>query len=370
MKKYRWTLFLVFGVFAATNILKIESASAHDDLTVVSWGGVYTKSQMLASVLPFIKETGISVDVVDYAGGLAQIRDQVEAHNVKWDVVDLLLSDAIRGCEEGLLERIDPSTPAPAPDGKPSSEDFIPGTLRDCAVGSVVWSTVVAYDKSRFTGRYPKTITDFFDVEGFPGTRGLQKTPRVNLEWALLADGVPANQVYEVLATPEGLDRAFGKLDQLRPYVHWWENGSEPPRLFAEGTVSMSSAYNGRIHDAVLEKGLDLQIIWDGQVWDIDLWGIPKGTRDLQAALQFIRFATESQRLAEQAKYIAYGPARKSSMALIDDAIKPHLPTATENLENALEFNSAWWADNEDRLVRRFDAWLQKPVSLPNSLSR
>ena len=345
------------------------SASAHDELTVVSWGGSYTKSQMLAYVIPYKKETGARVDVIDYNGGLWEIRDQVESYNVKWDVVDMLLSDAIRGCREGLLEEIDPSLLSPAPDGTPATQDFIEGTLRDCGVGTVIWSTVVAYDPERFTEKQrPKTIEDFFDVERFPGIRGLQNTPRVNLEWALMADGVPTDKVYKVLATQEGVDRAFRMLDKLRPYAIWWDEGVEPPRLLADGTVVMSSAYNGRIYDAVLEKGENFVIIWDGQVWDIDLWGIPKGTEDLEKALGFVKYSTDTQRLADQAKYSAYGPVRKSSMALIDEALKPYLPTTADNLKNALEFDSAWWAENEDRLIGQFEAWLEGSMETAEDL--
>lgn len=343
----------------AVGLATVAPVSAHDELTVVSWGGAYTKSQMLAYVIPYRQETGARVDVLDYNGGLWEIRDQVESYNVKWDVVDLLLSDAIRGCQEGLLEPIDPSILSPAPDGTPATRDFLEGTLRECGVGTVIWSTVVAYDADRFpdADRRPRTLKDFFDVERFPGARGLQNTPRVNLEWALMADGVPADQVYAVLATPQGVDRAFGMLDKLKADAFWWDTGVEPLRLLAEGAISMTSAYNGRIHDAVAEQDANFTILWDGQVWDIDLWGIPKGTDDLEEARRFVRYATDSRRLAEQAKYSTYGPARKSSMALVDEAVKPYLPTTTEHMANALKLDAEWWADNEDRLTTRFEDW-------------
>lgn len=350
---------LLLAGSAVAGLAAAAPGLAHDELTVVSWGGSYTKSQMLAYVRPYRQETGLSIDVLDYNGGLWEIREQVESYNVKWDVVDLLLSDVIGGCQEGLLEKIDPAILAPAPDGTPAVQDFIEGTLRDCGVGTVIWSTVVAYHAGHFPteDNRPKTIADFFDVERFPGIRGLQNTPRVNLEWALMADGVPADQVYLVLATWEGVQRAFSVLDKIKPHVVWWDTGAEPVNLLADGTVVMTSAYNGRIYDAIAEKGRNFAILWDGQVWDIDLWGIPKGTDDLEQALRFVSFSTDARRLADQAEYSTYGPARKSSLALIDEAVKPYLPTTEANLKNALQLNAEWWAENEDRLITQFEDW-------------
>ena len=294
--------------------LAVGAAQAQS-LTVVSWGGAYTYSQVQAYHKPFSKQTGLQISSEDYNGGLAQIRVQVESENVKWDVVDLELSDAVRGCDDGLLQKIDLGMLPPAPDGTPAEEDFIPGTLTECAVGQIVWATVVAFDRTKFVDKRPWTIKDFFNVEDFPGKRGLRKSPRVNLEWALMADGVPNNQVYEVLTTSEGVDRAFAVLERIKPHVVWWEAGAQPPQLLADGEVAMTSAYNGRLYNAIFKEKKPFVIIWDAQVWDIDLWGIVKGTPNLAAALDFVKFATDTARLADQANYISYGPVRRSSMA-------------------------------------------------------
>lgn len=363
-------------LFSATStvvlgLLGTGVISAHDALTVASYGGAYTRSQMQAYIIPYAEEkTGTVFEVEDYPGGLKKIREQVDSYNVKWDLVDLEASDALRGCQEGLLEKIDPAILAPVPDGTPATEDFIEGSLQECGVGTVVWSTVVAYDADQFSDQdqRPRTIEDFFDVEKFPGIRGLQNTPRVNLEWALMADGVPADQVYEVLTTQEGLDRAFKMLDKIKPHAVWWDTGAEPARLLADGTVVMTSAYNGRIYDAITEKDENFEIVWDGQVWDIDLWGIPKGTDNLEQALKFVAYSTEPQRLADQAGYSAYGPARRSAMALVDEAVKPYLPTTADNLKHALEFNALWWAENEDRVITQFETWLEGPLETAEDL--
>lgn len=333
-------------------------AQAAESLTVVSWGGAYTKSQINAYHKPFMEKTGITVNSEDYNGGLAQVRAQVEAGNVTWDVVDVELSDAIRGCDEGLFELIDPSILPPAPDGTPATEDFIENTVVDCAVGSIVWSTVVAYDASQIQGEKPDTIDDFFNLEKFPGKRALRKTPRVNLEWALMADGVPTKDVYDVLGTDEGVDRAFAKLDTIKDEVLWWEAGAQPPQMLADGEVVMASAYNGRLFNAIMVEEKPFVIIWDGQVWDIDLFAIVRGTDNLDTALDFLKFATDTQRLADQTKWISYGPVRQSSMPLVADKMQPHMPTAPDNFKNALQNDYEFWADHQDELNERFAAWL------------
>lgn len=346
---------------AAIGVLLVAgSVSAADSLTVVSWGGAYTRSQVKAYHEPFTEKTGVTILSEDYNGGLAQIKAQVDAGNVRWDLVDLEMSDAVRGCDEGLLERINPNILPPAPDGTPALADFIPGTVVDCAVGEIVWSTVVAFDRTKFPKGRPWTIRDFFNVQKYPGKRGLRKSPRVNLEWALMADGVPVNQVYEVLATDEGVDRAFAKLDKIKDHVVWWEAGAQPPQLLADGEVAMTSAYNGRLYNAMFNEKKPFVIIWDGQVWDVDLWGIVKGTPNLSTALEFLVFSTDTIQLANQAEYISYGPVRRSSMQKVNPKVKPHLPTSPDNFANSLQNDFQWWADHQQEMDERFTTWLAR----------
>ncbi len=358
------------STLTAACVLAIGVASASNakatDLTVVSWGGAYTKSQVEAYHKPFEKKEGVKIKSENYNGGLAEIKAQVEAKNVTWDVVDFELSDAVRGCDEGLLEPIDASILPKGADGMAAAKDFIPGALQECAVGTIVWSTIYAYDGSKFPGAKPKTMADFFDTKKFPGKRGMRKTPKANLEFALIADGVKTGDVYKVLATKEGQDRAFAKLDTIKSSVVWWEAGAQPPQLLADGEVTMTTAYNGRIFNAVASEGKPFSIVWDGQVYDLDLWGIPKGAKNKAAALEFIKFSTDTQRLADQAAWISYGPVRKSSVPKIGKhatagiPMGPHMPTAPANFKNALQNNFEFWADYQDELNERFQAWLTK----------
>ena len=343
----------------------LATASLADSITVVSWGGAYTKSQVEAYHKPWATSTGNSVVSEDYSGGLAEVRAQVEAGSVTWDVVDVELSDAIVGCDEGLLEEIDASSLPAAPDGTPASEDFMDGALSECAVGNIVWSTLYAYDKTKFDNP-PTTMADFFDLENFPGKRGMRKVAKNMLEMALMGDGVPSSEVYDVMKTDEGIDRAFAKLDTIKDSVVWWEAGAQPPQLLADGEVAMTTAYNGRIFNAIAVESKAFEIVWDGQVYDLDLWAVPKGAPNKDTAMKFIAFSTDTKRLAAQAAWISYGPVRNSSIPLIGKHAEagiemgPHMPTAAANFKTAIQNDFEFWADRQDELNNRFNAWLSK----------
>ena len=353
---------MLLGAAAAVSIAGV--AVAADTITVVSWGGAYTKSQVEAYHKPWMAKTGNKIISEDYNGGLAEVKAQVEAGNVTWDIVDVELSDAIRGCDEGLFEEIDHGKLPAGADGTPASEDFIGLALHDCAVANIVWSTIYAYDSSVLP-EGPKTMADFYDLAKFPGKRGLRKSPKANLEMALIADGVPAAEIYDTLSTPEGVDRAFAMLDKIKGEVVWWEAGAQPPQLLADGEVVMTTAYNGRIFNAIAGEDKPFVIVWDGQVFDVDLWAIPKGAPNKDLAMEFLAFSTETEQLAAQAAWISYGPARKSSNALVgsyhskpDLDMKPHMPTAPANFTNAIANGFEFWADNQDELNERFNTWL------------
>ena len=363
---------LVSCAFAAAVTLTAGSAQAID-LTIVSWGGAYTASQQKAYYDPYMAANP-DVKILNddsSAEGLAKLRAQVESGKVTWDVVDLVAADAITACDEGLIEQIDPDTwLAPAPDGTPASKDFLAGTLTiggtDCFIPQIVYSTTFGYRTDAFKGKQPSTIVDVFDLKTFPGKRALEKRPIANLEWALIADGVPGKDVYKVLNTPEGVDRAFAKLDTIKDHVVWWTKGAQPPQLLADGEVVIASAYNGRLFSAIAEKKQPIAMLWDWQAFDLDGWVVPKGVKNLAAVKKYLRFATDTQRLADQAKYISYGPARYSSIPLVGSHaelgidMKPHMPNYPENAKTVLNFDYVWWADYRAELDERFNAWLAK----------
>ncbi len=341
-------------------------AAGSESLTVVSWGGSYARACQKAILTPFTAQTGIETRLESYNGGLAQIRAQVETGKVYWDLVDLEIADAARGCDEGLLEPVIAADLPPAPDGSPAVDDFLPDMLTECGVGMLFYSTVYAYNPTHLAGPKPTTIQDFFDLEKFPGRRGMRRSPLVNLEFALMADGVPVEQVYATLGTPGGVNRAFRKLDTIKEHIVWWEAGAQPPQMLADGEVVMSTAYNGRIFNAQVLENQPFVIVWDGQVLDHGVLSIVAGTPKLEAARKFLAFATRTESLVAVGRYISYSPARRSGTALITTHLEtgvemqPHMPTSPQNTARALHNNWEWWSDHGDEMNERFSAWLAR----------
>ena len=344
----------------------IGASAVAQTLTVVSWGGSYGRASQQAVLDPFAEETGIRVRMEDYNGGLAQIRAQVEAGRVHWDVVDLELPDLVRGCDEGLLELVEIDDMPAAPDGTPANEDYLPDTITECGGCTLFYSTIYAYNAEDFPDAKPTTMEDFFDTAKFPGRRGMRRVPMANLEFALIADGVPLGDVYAVLGTPEGMDRAFAKLDTIKDQIVWWEAGAQPPQLLADREVAMSTAYNGRIFNAQVLEKQPFVVVWDGQVLDSGGFGIVAGTRRLEEARQFIAFSAKSPIMAAFSKYISYSPARRSGTPFVTTHVEtgvemaPHMPTTPANMRRALQNDWRWWADHADEVNERFGAWLAR----------
>lgn len=325
-------------------------------LTVVSFGGAYGNTQNKNQILPFTERTSQKVLFESYSGGIAEIKAQVESGSVHWDVVDVETIDLERACSEGLLEEIPLHILLPADDGTQAVEDFLPEALEnECGVGQMLWSTVFAYNSETLSENTIDSIGDFFAIDKIPGKRGLRKRPQVNLEWALLADGVPANEVYDVLATEEGQARAFAKLDTIKEHIVWFDSWSQAPQLLNDGGAVLVQSAHGRFYDAMAKEGKPFTIVWDGHVYDMDAWAIVKGTPHLDEALEFIAFSTGTKPLAGFEE-VAYGPTRDSSLKLINPEIKPYLPSS--HLDVGLRADSIFWADYGESLGEKFNEWL------------
>lgn len=340
-----------------------------DELTIVSWGGAYSKSQLEAYHKPYTELTGTAIiNDESSAEAVAKLRAMDEANNITWDVVDVVASDAIRLCDEGLAMEIDADEQlAAAPDGTPASEDFGDLMVSDCFIPQIVYSTTFGYrtDADGWSAQ-PEDVCAVFDTEAFPGKRALEKRPINNMEWALICDGVAKDDVYDVLSTDEGVEQALAKLGTIKDDVIWWSAGAETPQLLADGEAVIGSTYNGRLFSVIEEQKQPVAMLWDAQVFDLDGWIIPAGLSDERKnrALHYIKFATDTQRLADQSKYISYGPARASSAPLVGQHAElgidmaPHMPTDPDNAKNTFLYNYEWWADNRDDLDAKFQAWL------------
>ncbi|MBT9246087.1 ABC transporter substrate-binding protein (plasmid) [Gemmobacter fulvus] len=332
-------------------LLASPVAAQSRDLTVTAWGGAVQDAKRDIMFTPFGTEKGIRVLDDVYDGGWAPFKAMQDTGVIPWDVVQVETAELVRGCEEGIFMPIDWTKIGP-------KDSFYDAAVSECGVGTVIWSVVMAFNESTI-GTAPTTVANFFDLQTWPGKRGMRRGPKINLEFALMADGVAPADVYTVLATPEGVDRAFAKLDTIKSSIQWWNSGAQPAEWLVSGDVTMALAYNGRI-SAALDEGRPLGILWENTLYDADAWVIPAGTPYPDLAHELIAYASDAQRQADFSNRFAYGPTVPAAMDLVDAARVPMLP-AGDNLDTALFLGSEaareFWQDNLEDLTVRFNTW-------------
>ncbi len=343
-------------------------------VTVASWGGAYTESQKLGYGDPTAKKLGIEINWVDYSGGLSEIKAQKEAGAITWDIIDVFASDTIVGCDEGIFVEFDFDKDFPAaPDGTPASEDFFTSMPSKCAVGNILYSWNYAYNSENVKGT-PKSLNDFFNTKKFPGKRAIYKSALTNIEIALAADGVKMGKggelIYRKLEADGGIDRAIAKIKELCTDPNggcvFWSAGAQPPELLMSGEVVMATGWNGRFFNATIGEGAPIVQVWDGQGLDYEYFALVKGGPDEANAKKALAMMTSTEMLAGSAKYIAYAPWRKSSIAIMEAGepwykdgktnMVPHMPTAPGNLKKYFLVNPDFWADNGDEIGEKWEA--------------
>ncbi|MDH1145774.1 ABC transporter substrate-binding protein [Pseudomonas mosselii] len=332
-------------------IVSATSAIVHArDLTVVGFGGVTQEAFDKAYFKPFAAQSGQPIVQDTYGGGLAKQKAMVESGNPTWDLVQMDQNEMELACEQGLLEELDLKQLKNAPEVDPKA-------FSTCGVGAFVWSEVMTYDQKRFGANGPKSWADFWNVKKWPGKRGLRKQARMTLEIALMADGVAPQDVYQMLATKEGQDRAFAKLDEIKPYIQWWETGAQPLEWMAAGDLAMTAAYNGRIAIAN-QQGNHFPLIWQQQLYSMDYWTIIKNTPNKEQSYKLLDYMLSSKAQENFARAIPYGIVNNKASAMLDAKTMEVLPTAPANMKDALLLDTPFWVNYEEDLMSRFTRWV------------
>jgi putative spermidine/putrescine transport system substrate-binding protein len=339
------------GLVAGVLGLSMTGAAARD-LTVVSWGGNYQDAQRKIYFKPFSDLSKKPVLDESWDGGIGVLQAKVKAGAPNWDAVQVEAEELAIGCADGLFEKLDWAKLG----GK---DKFIDSAVSECGVGAIVWSTLLSYDSEKLKTA-PTSWADFWDTTKFPGKRGLRRGPKYALEFALMADGVPAKEVYKVLRAPGGVDRAFKKLDAIKGDILFWESGAQPLQLLKSGQVVMTSAYNGRISAINKTEGTKFKTVWPGSIYAIDSWTILKGSPNKDQAMDFIAFASLPENQSKLPQDIAYGLPSKAAAAAVPADLAADLPTAPQNFEGAIAVDVDFWNDNIEELTKRFNAWLGK----------
>jgi putative spermidine/putrescine transport system substrate-binding protein len=325
------------------------AANAGNDITITGFGRANLRAMKKAYYGPFQKATGVTVNDVTYDGQMDQLIEMVKEGKPFWDVMQVETRTLDVGCREGLFEKLDQ---AKIIDKK---ADLVPGSLTECGVGAFAWSQALVYNADKVKGK-PASWADFWDVKKFPGKRGLRRSAKYTLEIALLADGVAPADIYKVLATPEGVDRAFHKLDEIKPNAIWWEAAPQPTLFLGDNRMVMTSAYTLWLGPEQ-RAGKNYKIVWNGSLYDFDNWAIPKGTPKIADAYKFIAFATKAANQKVFSEQIEYGPVNKKALSLLDAKLANTLPTAPVNLKGAIQIDLPFWIRYGPELEKRFEAW-------------
>lgn len=338
------------SLVAAVAILTLSfGIAAARDLTVVARGSTAQEATKEVFARPFTDATTLPVQSVAWDGGIDALRTQAKTPDNPWDLVMVDSDELATGCSEGLFEKLDWS----AIGGK---EHYLPQAVSDCGVGATLASLVLAWDRDKFPGT--PGWAEFWDVAKYPGKRGLQRGARGNLEFALIADGVSPGDVYKVLATSEGVDRAFRKLDQLKPYIVWWQDGAEAARILASGDVLMTSAYAPPIATVNRTAHRNFGIQWASSLYEVESWAILKGSANSRLAAQFLYFAGTPAIEARLAALFGEGGLAKGANDGLPAELAQNSPTTPANLGSAVRMDGAFWRDNQAKLRQRFETWL------------
>lgn len=338
-----WTAGAAVGV-AVGPFVHAHKGAAAEPLVVCAFGGAPQELQRRFFYSPFERATGIKIVDVSKPT-LGQMKAQVESKNIEWDVVQAESRWVLRGTQEGLFEPIDTKIV--------DMTDLIPEAKHSHAVGTYFWSKVIAYNSKIFPkGKHPKSWKDFWDVKAFPGRRSLQNIPVRQLEFALLADGVPKEKLY-----PIDVERAYKKLDQIKPHIHAWYVAAQGEQLLMDGEVVMVPITNGRALVSAA-KGFPIDIEFNEGGLELDSWVVLKGTKKREQAMQFINFASKPENQAKFSEQYFGGPTNKKTFGLLSDEVNRKLPSHPSVLSKQFLTNTKWWADNETAMTERWNKWL------------
>ena len=334
------------GPFIARHAL----AQSKEQIVITSWGGSFQRAVREVYFEPFTKETGIEVVEHTYGTkGLAQLKAQQEAGAAQIDLLDGPPFWIGVGRKQGLTDTIDLSVIGDA--GK-----HFPAAMNEWGYG---WGTVawgIAYNTNTFAGGAPSGWADFWDAANFKGRRSLFG-PLVarHPEFALLADGVPPDQVNPL--DDAKIDRAFKKLEEVKPHIDiWYQSVSQAETMLESGEVDMAEFVSGRA-GAMPGRGLPIGFQFNGAVMNLLTWVLAKGAPNRKNAHTFLAFSSRPERQAAFAKKLYYGPTNNAAFDLIEDeAVERSLASHPDNLPKQVLLDGPWWGDNLGKLKSR---WLE-----------
>ena len=328
--------------------------AAKQPVTIFSYGGIYKKAMYEAFCNPFTKKTGIPIQYQE-PYSFAKLRAMHEAKAQQIDAVLAVTNDILLVNQFKMATPIDWSV---VDRNALTAEQLSNPNM----IGFVTQSNPLCYNKKKWPGaEHPNSWADFWNVEKFPGRRALRRThPLHMIEGALLADGVKESDFY-----PIDLDRAFRKLDQIKPHIKvWWSDNSQAQQLMAQQEVDLIYMANGRASESIIDNKVPFQIIWNQAIGDdgrFQGWYVPMGSPNPQGGMKFLDIIGRAETQAVFARMTYYSPQNARAYALLSEDVKKELPMSPDNRKVVHLLNYEWWSKdrNYEKAQRRFEAWLQ-----------
>lgn len=331
------------GIAALAAATAPAVAQTGGELVVATNGGSLSDAQEKAFIQPFEKATGIKVTVANQDSTVGPLKAQVNAGNVKWDVVYLAPIDSSIAVEDDLLQPIDYGTVQRA--------GLREGAAQEKRLASLYTVSVIGWNSKLLQGvDGPKAL---FDLKKYPGKRALRSTiPYGVLEIALLADGVDPAKLY-----PLDVDRAFRKLDTIKDHAIFFTANEQGIQLLASGQATIGIVPNGRVFNA-RKAGRTLDYTFNGGVNFIDYWVVPKGAKNTANAMKFLDFISKPEGQVTIGNIMAYGGNNAAADSLYSPELRKDMPTDPENRKKLVELDSVWWSQNIRTVLQRWQTWL------------
>jgi putative spermidine/putrescine transport system substrate-binding protein len=334
---------------AAGPFVWTRRASAAGKVIIRTIGGSYEEANVKVIFEPFTKATGI--EIVKAPATLGKVLAMHEAGNMEIDVMDAGELGMFLLSQKGAFDKINYKAWKMT-----NPDDIDPAVKRDDMVADIFFSSVLGYNNQTFpSGKQPRNWAEFWDTKKFAGPRMLADiaSGAIDLEFALLADGVPKDKLY-----PIDVNRAFKALDRVRPSIRkFWDTGALSAQMLADKEVVLGSIWNGRLQ-AVADKGAPLAIEWNEAMLQTQYWAVLKGGKNAENAQRFIDFACQPEIQAALAKMIPYGPSNRQAFKSIPADLAARLPSSPENRQKAFLQSGKWWADNRAMVSERWSQWL------------
>lgn len=315
-------------------------------LTFVAYGGVGQDTMIEHYQEPYTAANPNVTFVNTSPPDTAQVKAQVESGSVLWDVVAVAPAAATQNCGT-LFEPLDLSAV--------DETDLVEQTVGECYIGSFVNASPLAYRTDAFPDpeTAPKTIQDYFDVENFPGQRGiLTNLQNGILEYALLADGVAPDALY-----PLDVDRALAKLDTIRGDTMFAPNVGALQQAVGANQVDMFLLSDSRLVP-LMDDGTDITVVWDVTVASINGFAVPKGSSKKAAAEQFLATLVEPEPVAGITEDLGTAPVNLAAPLNLSENAKKVEVYGPANTGTTVLQDVDWYADNFNEVTTQLTNWL------------